>query len=82
VTAIAAVFGGLLIGFLVTDRRTAYLIWVPVWVAVLTFQTIVLETTEGGVDWGYPFVQIAIFGVGLAAVWFGGFAPSRSAKPS
>ena len=50
--------------------RTAYLIWVPIWLAVLIFQTIVLNwTEEDALDWAYPVVQIAIFGVGLAAVW-------------
>lgn len=45
-TALAAVLGGLLIGCLVKERRTAYLIWLPIWLAVLLFQTIVLATTE------------------------------------
>ena len=45
-TAIAAVVGGLLIGYIVKERRTAYLIWLPICIIVLIFQTIVLHTTE------------------------------------
>ncbi len=76
-TLIAAVVGGLLIGYFVKDRRRAYQIWIPIWIVVLTFQTIVLHTTEDNLDWIYPFVQLAILAIGLAAVWLGGYIRGR-----
>ena len=66
---------------IVKDRRRAYLIWVPIWITVLIVQTITLnQTEEDAIDWIYPFVQLAIFGVGLAAVWLGGYVRGRRTK--
>jgi hypothetical protein len=49
-TAFTAIVLGLAIGFLVRERRKAYLVWLPIWGFVLLGQTVLLARTDDRVD--------------------------------
>ncbi|MBA2440191.1 MAG: hypothetical protein H0V50_05900 [Thermoleophilaceae bacterium] len=66
----------------VKERRTAYRFFLPIWLAVLIFQMIVLNWTEDdAIGWSYPFVQIVILCVGLAAVCLAVIGGAASPNP-
>jgi hypothetical protein len=71
-TAFTAIVLGLAIGFLVRERRKAYLVWLPIWGFVLLGQTVLLARTDDRVDGVYPFIQAAIFLAGVACAWLAG----------
>jgi endonuclease/exonuclease/phosphatase (EEP) superfamily protein YafD len=72
-TLIASLLFGFLFGHYASDRTKAFRLFVPVWMAVLIIQTVLMVSLPGKdtVDVAYVILQTAFLAVGIGAVALG-----------
>ena len=78
-TLATAIIAGLVCGYFFGWHQKAGLVFVPVWLAVLVFQTAVVldDDVVPPEDWAYVPVQLMIFLLGVAMIRLGAWFRAR-----